>query len=162
MNDHFKTGDVIQLRPSAYAVELSTGKWSEKYLSEDAFSAVALRFRQMEQAGEFAKTIFGASFAVIEEIEYDPNGQPMTIKTDKFHIFYPEAAVRGEIMILPAGSHRTDRFPSESQLVEDLEFFEIGFKDGLFSVMERENNKLAMYKKGLYMMAKEGKWANVT
>ena len=50
---------------------------------------------------------------------------------------------------------------SENELIGDLEFFEKEYLKGLFSIMERENNKLDKYKFWLSMMIREGKWNNI-
>jgi hypothetical protein len=103
-----KVGDIIKLRPSVFEEEYPTSEWSEKYLYEDQFKHVSLRFRNLGQQGDMAKTIFGSSETVVEEIGNDDDGfpwmvdgQPFILITDRFIIIYPEALRRNEITVLP-------------------------------------------------------------
>lgn len=160
-----KVGDVIRLRPSIFDGEYQTAEWSNKYLYEDQFRYVALRFKNLEQPGDRAKTIFGSSETVVEEIENDDNGQPWVVDglpfivlTDKFRIIYPEALKQREINTLPSKQVSLKSFESEKRLIDDLEFFEQKYLEGLSNILERENNKYASYRTGFYMMKGEGKW----
>lgn len=160
-----KVGDVIKLRPSVFEKEYQECEWANKYLYEDQFEFISLRFKNMDQRGDVAKTFFGSSETIVEKIENDDdgqpwivNGQPFIVLTDKFTIIYPEALKKNEISVSPAEEADFNIVKSEKQLINDLEFFEQGYLEGIFNVMERENNKLDTYKRGFYMMKSEGKW----
>ncbi len=124
------------------------------------FEFVSLRFTNLRQNGDMAKTFFGSSESIIEEIEYDSEEQPFIVRTNNFRILYPNAIEHNEIKVLPYESSRFKLIKSEKELIDNLEFFERKYLEGLFSVLERENNKLDQYKLGLTMMIREGKWKN--
>jgi hypothetical protein len=156
-----KVGDVIKLRPSIFDKEFQKYNWTNKYLYEDQFEFVSLRFRTLGQPGDMAKTIFGSSETIIDEIENDSDENPFIVLTSNFRIIYPEALRNNEIIVSPFVESDFKTFHSEKALIDDLEFFEQEYLGGLFSVMERENNKLDKYKLGLFMMIREGKWKNI-
>jgi hypothetical protein len=160
-----KVGDVIKLRPSVFDKEYQTCEWSNKYLYEDQFQHISLRFKKLNQPGDRVKTIFGSSETVVEEIEKDDEGNPWFVDglpfillTDKFEIVFPEALKKKEIAVLSSEDIGLKSLASEKQLIEDLEFFEQNYLEGIFNVLERENNKNAAYRTGFYMMKREGKW----
>lgn len=107
-----------------------------------------------------AKTFFGSSETIIEEIEYD-NGQPSIVLTDKFRIIFPNALENKEVISCGIEREAPVIYHSEKELIKNLELFEQYYLEGLFTVMERENNKFAFYKTGFYMMLREGKWKNI-
>lgn len=152
---------VVQLRPSFFENEFEKADWSNKYLYEDQFKGVSLRFKKLGQPGDIAKTIFGSSLTIIDEIEYDHDGCPFIILTNNFTITYPVAFENNEIKVYPAGQITFEAIKAEENLISDLEFFELNYLEKIFNVMERENNKFAMYKLGFYLMIREGKWKNV-
>ncbi len=108
-----------------------------------------------------AKTFFGSSETIVEDIEYDYEGQPLVVLTNSFRIIFPSALENHEVTINSLGNEKPVVYESEKKLIEDLEFFEQHYLEGTFTVMERENNKFASYKTGLYMMLREGKWKNI-
>jgi hypothetical protein len=161
-------GDIIKLRPSVFAEEFHKYgdatygyPWSEKYLYEDRFEYVSLRFRLLGQPGDMAKTFFGSSETIVEDIEYDYDGQPLVLLTSSFRIICPNALEKDEVTICSFGKEAPEVYQSEKDLIENLEFFEQQYLEGTFSVMERENNKFDHYRLGLYMMLREGKWKNI-
>jgi|GEM_PF-3180374 len=153
-----KIGDIVKLRPSVFAQEFQAREWSTKYLYEDPFEHVSLRFKKLGQPGDMARTIFGGSETVIEEIENDDHDQPFLVLTDSFRIVYPEALRKKEISVSSPSELTVKVCQAEKRLIEDLEFFEQKYLEGIFTVMERENNKLHYYKQGFYMMKREGRW----
>jgi len=108
-----------------------------------------------------AKTFFGSSETIVEEIEYDYNGQPFIILTTNLRIIYPKALENNELSHYPLVESDFRPIQSEKQLIDDLESFELDYLKGIFNVMERENNKSDFYKYGLYAMLREGKWKNI-
>lgn len=160
-----KIGDIIKLRPSAFEPEFDTYHWQDKYLYEDRFHGVILWFENLVQQecntgqrGDIANTLFGSSESIVNEIEYGPEGQPFIVYTDRFSIFYAEALEKNEITILSSAGCNQNICKVEKEMINDLEFFEQEYLNGLFNVLERENNKLASYKVGLARMIREGKW----
>lgn len=160
-----KIGDIVKLRPSAFEHEFDTYHWQDKYLYEDRFHGVILWFENLVQQGcnagqrgDIANTLFGSSESTVSEIEYDPEGQPFMVWTDRFSILYAEALEKNEITILSPATYPLSVSNAEKEMINDLEFFEQEYLNGLFSVLERESNKLASYKTGLAMMIREGKW----
>ncbi len=156
-------GDIVVLRNSAFASEFQTFDWSDKYLYEDAFNSVHLWFKKMNQRGECAKTFLGGAHSIIQEIEYYPDlNIPFIIVTDLFSILYLQALNDGEIQIQPFDAAKYTPIKADGDLIDDLEFYEQMYLDKLLSVLERENNKQAMYKYGLVKMIKEKKFENKT
>lgn len=168
-----EVGAIIKLRPSAFEQEFETFHWKDKYLYEDRFEAITLRFKSLSyrddennglslsnswQRGDQASTLFGSSEAIITDIEFDPDEQPFMIWTDNFCILYAAALKNSEFIVLPAENHNLRMSKAEQQMIEDLEFFEQQYLNGLFCVLERENNKRASYKAGLAGMIRDGKW----
>jgi len=155
-----KIGDVIQLRPSAFEhkfLETEPLDWSKKYLYKDRFKHVYLRFKTINKAGDRAITLFGSSLSRVERIEY-LEGKPFIIWTELFEIFLAGALEKDEVFISSDGKNHSLSSQAEKELVDNLDYFEYHYLDGLFSVAERENNKLDMYKRGFYTIRKEGKW----
>lgn len=153
-----QVGDVIRLRGSVFESELSKSEWQSKYLYEDTFKYVALRFSALNQPGDMAKTFFGSSESIVEDIECVYEGQPLIVLTNLFRIVYPAALEDREISVIPPMEKMFRTNEAESQLIKNLEFCEAKYLEGIFSIMERENNKFAMYKTGFYMIKNEGKW----
>ena len=156
-----KVGDVIKLRSSIFDNEFETFNWTDKYLYEDQFEFVSLRFKALGQPGDMAKTFFGSSETIVNEIENDHEGKPFIVLTDNFRIIYPEALRKNEIRVYSMVETDFKAIQSEKELIDDLEFFELKYLEGHFSVMERENNKYDKYRFWLFMMIREGKWKNV-
>lgn len=155
-------GDVVKLRPSIFEDEFRNSKaeWSNKFMYEDTFEFVSLWFDNLGQEGDMAKTIFGASESRIIRIENSEDGQPFEVVTDLFRIIFPEALRLNELSVSKFDEKTFKRFKSDKELIEDLEFFEKEYLNGLFSIMERENNKLDKYKLHFHLMKREGKWQN--
>ena len=105
-----------------------------------------------------ARTIFGSSETIIEEIENDSDDQPLIVLTDRFRIICPNALQKNEVSISPPSKATFKASQAEKELIENLEFYEQKFLEGFFDVMERENSKLAAYKTGYFMMKTEGRW----
>lgn len=108
-----------------------------------------------------AKTIFGSSETIVEEIKNDFEGLPPVVLTSYFRIIFPNALTKNEIIVFSLVKSDFKLFQSKKTLIDDLEFFEQKYLEGLFSIMERENNKLDQYKSGLALMIREGKWKSV-
>jgi hypothetical protein len=155
-------GDIIKLRPSIFNDEFTNPKigWSDKYLYEDMFEFVSLWFADLQQEGDMARTIFGSSESKVIRIERSADGQPFEVITDLFRIIYPEAIRKNELTLQNSNQEALKQFKSDKELIEYLEFFEKEYLNGLFSIMERENNKMDKYKFGFHMMKREGKWQN--
>lgn len=157
-----RIGDVIKLRPSIFEREFSSPQceWLNKYMYEDQFELVSLWFGSMGQNGDIARTIFGSSESIINQIEYLENGQPFEVITDVFRIILPAALEKNELTVTSYDKKTFRPCKADKDLNEDLEFFEKEYLNGMFSIMERENNKMDMYKLGFYLMKREGKWKN--
>lgn len=157
-------GDVITLRNSAFHNEflqmVGFSEWSDKYLYEDQFEFVSLNFSKMNKVGDMVKTLFGSSQSRVIEIEYsnDACDVPFIIKTDLFRIIFDDAIKNKEISVSSFDPNTYNFFLEEKKLIENLEFFEQKYLEGLFEIHERENNKLAHYRHGFHFMFKEGKW----
>jgi hypothetical protein len=155
-------GDVVKLRPSIFEVEFRNSKteWSNKFMYEDTFEFVSIWFDNLGQEGDMARTIFGGSESRIIRIENSENGQPFEVVTDLFRIIFPEALRLNELTVTKFDEKTFRLFNSDKDLIEDLEFFEKEYLNGLFSIMERENNKLDRYRLYFHLMKREGKWQN--
>jgi hypothetical protein len=159
-----KVGDVIQLRESIFQSEFEKmgrySVWSNKYLYEDEFQYVCLKFFKLGKTGDMAKTLFGSSQTRVIHIEYDAEERPWIVTTDLYEIILREALDSKEISIKAYDEKNFRSLQAEKELVENLEHFEQKYMEGLFQINERENNKLDMYKLGLHRMIHEGKWKN--
>lgn len=155
-------GDVVKLRPSIFENEFRDNRnnWSNKFMYEDTFNFVSIWFDSIGQEGDMAKTIFGASESRVIRIEHAEDGQPVIVITDLFRIIFPQAVSSNELSIAKFEEGTFRQFKSDRHLIEDLEFFEQEYLKGLFSIMERENNKLDKYRFHFHMMKREGKWLN--
>jgi hypothetical protein len=117
---------------------------------------VYLRFKKIGKAGDRAVTIFGSSLSRVERIEY-LEGNPFIIWTELFEIFLAGALEKDEIFISSDDKSHPLSSQAEKELINNLDYFEYLYLDGLLSVAERENNKLDVYKRGFYTIRNEGK-----
>ncbi|RZK42755.1 MAG: hypothetical protein EOO61_05260 [Hymenobacter sp.] len=72
--------------------------------------------------------------------------------------FLAGALKKSEVFIFPDNEDFSNISLSEKKLIDDLDCIEKNYLDGIFSVSERENNKLDRYKYGFYRIISEGKW----
>ncbi|MFN8356411.1 MAG: hypothetical protein U0Y10_18285 [Spirosomataceae bacterium] len=155
-------GDTIQLRPSCFKDEFQAMKngliWKQKYLYEDEFEHVSLFYPNLQKRGEYAKTFWGNTQSQVIQVEYDHENNPFMVYTNLFWISFEKALKNNEIRILKLNQDLKYDLEVESKLLEDLEFFEKKYLDNTFDILERENNKLYVYKLGLFKMIKAGKF----
>jgi|JI9StandDraft_2_1071091.scaffolds.fasta_scaffold131884_1 hypothetical protein len=157
-----KIGDVVKLRPSIFEDDFRNSKteWSNKFMYEDTFESVSLWFDKLGQEGDMARTIFGSTESRIIRIENSEDGQPFVVVTDLFRIIFPEALRRKELTVRKYNEKNYKQFKSDRELIDSLESFEKEYLNRVFSILERENNKMDMYKLHFHLMKHEGKWQN--
>ncbi|MGH1385217.1 hypothetical protein [Kordia sp.] len=158
-----KVGDYIKLKNKEYQnFYLKNKEWNDDYMYVGHFKHVCLWFQDLNCRGEYAKIFFDSSISKVQEIENDETGKPLFIKTDFFWMVYPLALEKNEIEVLNQTPEKIIGFENDKRTIEDVEFFEKEYKNGLFDVLERENNKHACYRRGFYFMKDSGKWEHIT
>lgn len=160
-----KLGDIIKLRDSAFKDDfMQMGqnlKWNDRYLYDDQFKYIALNFTNINKTGEQLKTFFGSSKSKVIDIEFDEANNPSIVKTDLYIIVFQPAVKNKELTIINNAEDKQIQLnikQCESELVEDLEFIEKIYLEGLLQINERENNKVDKYKLGVKKMLMAGKW----
>ncbi len=158
-----KIGNYIRLKNKSFQeLYLKNEEWLDNYMNTNQFEYVSLWFENLNCRGEYAKMIFDSSISKVIEIKNDKNEKPLLVRTEHFWIVYPDALEKNEIELLNEIPKKIIGFENDKKMINDIEFFEIEYKKGLFDVLERENNKYDSYKRGFYFMKSSGKWKHIT